>query len=145
MGQFSGLILILLLLAFFLRVDFIFYVIYVSVGIFAWGRWLMPRATKNLQSHRLYDRQAFWGEVVPVTIELTNNGRLPCLPPPTAVPSSPTSFFTPTRHTAVPILPPYSPLTTAKTKHAAPSPRPFGKYAAPCPTGPSSPLAIPYS
>jgi len=77
MGQFSGLILILLLLAFFLRVDFIFYVIYVSVGIFAWGRWLMPRAIKNLQSHRLYDRQAFWGEVVPVTIELTNNGRLP--------------------------------------------------------------------
>lgn len=77
MGNFSGLILILLLLAFFLRVDFIFYVIYVSVGIYAWGRWLMPRAIKNLQSRRLYDRQAFWGEDVPVTIELSNNGRLP--------------------------------------------------------------------
>ncbi|MBK7896888.1 MAG: DUF58 domain-containing protein [Anaerolineaceae bacterium] len=77
MGNFSALILILLALAFFLRVDFIFYVIYVSVGIYAWGRWLMPRAMKNLKSRRLYDRQAFWGEVVPVTIELSNNGRLP--------------------------------------------------------------------
>ncbi|MEZ4593349.1 MAG: hypothetical protein R3D55_19715 [Chloroflexota bacterium] len=77
MGNFSALILILLALAFFLRVDFIFYVIYVSVGIYAWGRWLMPRAMKNLKSRRVYDRQAFWGEVVPVTIELSNHGRLP--------------------------------------------------------------------
>ncbi|WP_420627535.1 DUF58 domain-containing protein [Candidatus Leptofilum sp.] len=77
MGNFSALIIILLLIAFYLRVDFIFYVIYVSVGIYAWGRWLMPRAIKNLTSRRVYDRQAFWGEVVPVTIELTNNGRLP--------------------------------------------------------------------
>ncbi|MCA9919420.1 MAG: DUF58 domain-containing protein [Anaerolineales bacterium] len=77
MGNFSALILILLLLAFFLRVDFIFYVIYVSVGIFAWVRWLMPRTMKNLKSRRVYDKQAFWGEVVPVTIELGNNGRLP--------------------------------------------------------------------
>ena len=77
MGNFSALILVLLALAFFLRVDFIFYVIYVSVGIYAWGRWLMPRAIRNLKSRRVYARQAFWGEVVPVTIELTNNGRLP--------------------------------------------------------------------
>ncbi len=77
MGNFSALILILLLLAFFLRVDFIFYVIYVSVGIYAWGRWLMPRAIKNLHSARHYASHAFWGEVVPVAIELTNNGRLP--------------------------------------------------------------------
>ncbi|WP_420643087.1 DUF58 domain-containing protein [Candidatus Leptofilum sp.] len=77
MGNFSALIIILLLIAFYLRVDFIFYVIYVSVGIYAWGRWLMPRAQKNLKSRRRYDRQAFWGEVVPVIIELTNGGRLP--------------------------------------------------------------------
>jgi uncharacterized protein (DUF58 family) len=77
MGQFSALILILILLAFFLRVDFIFYVIYVSVGIYAWGRWLMPRGIRSLKSRRRYDRQAFWGEIVPVAIELTNNGRLP--------------------------------------------------------------------
>lgn len=77
MGQFSALILILLFLAFFLRVDFIFYVIYVSVGIYAWGRWLMPRAIRNLHSSRRYAQNAFWGEVVPVMIELSNKGRLP--------------------------------------------------------------------
>ncbi len=77
MGNFSALILILLLLAFYLRVDFIFYVIYVSVGIYAWGRWLLPRTIKNLHSKRHYDSHAFWGELVPVTIQLTNKGRLP--------------------------------------------------------------------
>lgn len=77
MGNFSALILILLLLAFYLRVDFIFYVIYVSVGIYAWGRWLLPRTIKNLHSGRHYDSHAFWGEIVPVTIQLTNKGRLP--------------------------------------------------------------------
>lgn len=77
MGNFSALILILLLLAFYLRVDFIFYVIYVSVGIYAWGRWLLPRTIKNLYSRRHYDSHAFWGELVPVTIQLTNKGRLP--------------------------------------------------------------------
>jgi uncharacterized protein (DUF58 family) len=77
MGQFSALILILLVLAFYLRVDFIFYVIYVSVGIYAWGRWLLPRTINNLHSGRHYDRHAFWGEFVPVNIHLTNKGRLP--------------------------------------------------------------------
>ena len=77
MGNFSALILILLLLAFYLRVDFIFYVIYVSVGIYAWGRWLLPSTIKNLHSKRHYDSHAFWGELVPVTIQLTNKGRLP--------------------------------------------------------------------
>ena len=77
MGQFSALILILLFFAFFLQVDFIFYVIYVSVGVYAWGRWLVPHAVKNLRSSRRYAHHAFWGEVVPVSVHLTNVGRLP--------------------------------------------------------------------
>ena len=77
MGQFSVLILILLLIAFFLRVDFVFYVIYVSVGVYAWGRWLMPRTIQNLRSSRHYAHHAFWGEVVPVSVQLTNQSRLP--------------------------------------------------------------------
>ena len=77
MGQFSALILILMLMAFFLQVDFIFYVIYVSIGVYAWGRWLMPRSIQNLRSTRSYAHQAFWGEVVPVSVQLTNVGRLP--------------------------------------------------------------------
>ena len=77
MGNFSALIVILLLLAFYLQVDFIFYVIYVSVGIYAWGRWLLPRTVNHLHSKRQYDAHVFWGEVVPVSIQLSNSGRLP--------------------------------------------------------------------
>ena len=77
MGSFSGLILILLFFAFFLQVDFIFYVIYVSLGVHAWGRWLMPRAMKNLHSSREYADHAFWGEIVPIAVRLSNKGRLP--------------------------------------------------------------------
>jgi uncharacterized protein (DUF58 family) len=77
MAQFSVLILILLAIAFILRVDFIFYVIYVSVGIYAWSRWVTPRTLKNLGSSRHYADHAFWGEVIPVKVKLTNMGRLP--------------------------------------------------------------------
>jgi uncharacterized protein (DUF58 family) len=77
MGQFSALILLLLLIAFYLQVDFIFYVIYVSVGIYAWGRWMLPRTINNLYSKRSYDSHAFWGEFVTVAIHLTNKGRIP--------------------------------------------------------------------
>lgn len=77
MGSFSALILILLLVAFFLQVDFIFYVIYVSLGVYAWGRWVMPRAIKSLHSTRNYAHHAFWGEVVPIAVQLSNHGRLP--------------------------------------------------------------------
>ncbi|MCP4419187.1 MAG: DUF58 domain-containing protein [Chloroflexi bacterium] len=77
MGQFSVLILILLAIAFLLRVDFIFYVIYVSVGIYGWSRWVMPRAMKNIRSRRRFADHAFWGEMVPIRVELSNVGRLP--------------------------------------------------------------------
>ncbi|VAW31691.1 hypothetical protein MNBD_CHLOROFLEXI01-1243, partial [hydrothermal vent metagenome] len=77
MGQFTALILILLTIAFILRVDFIFYVIYVSVGIYAWSRWMTPRVLKNLHSSRHYVDHAFWGEVVTIKVELANAGRLP--------------------------------------------------------------------
>jgi uncharacterized protein (DUF58 family) len=77
MNQFSTLILLMLIVAFVLRVDFIFYVIYVCIGIYAWSRWATPRAMKNLQSGRHYNSHAFWGESVPVTIRLENRGRIP--------------------------------------------------------------------
>lgn len=77
MGQFSLLILILLAIAFLLRVDFIFYVIYVGVGIYGWSRWLLPRTLNNLRSARSYAHHAFWGELVPIEVKLQNVGRLP--------------------------------------------------------------------
>ncbi|HEX6386997.1 MAG TPA: DUF58 domain-containing protein, partial [Anaerolineae bacterium] len=77
MGQFTTLILILLFIAFLLGVDFIFYIIYVCIGVYAWSRWYTPRALKGLTAGRFFSSHAFWGETVPVTLRLVNNKRLP--------------------------------------------------------------------
>lgn len=77
MNQFSTLILVMLAVAFLLRIDFVFYIIYVCIGVYAWSRWATPRAMGNLHSGRIYNSYAFWGELVPITIRLQNKGRLP--------------------------------------------------------------------
>lgn len=77
MNQFSTLLLVLLAIAFLLRVDFVFYIIYVCIGVYGWSRWAAPHAMKNLQSERIYSSHAFWGESVPVIIRLENRGRIP--------------------------------------------------------------------
>ena len=71
-----SLIHILLAVAFLLRVDFIFYILYVLVGVFLWSRWFTPRAMRNLTAARTYRRRAFLGETVEVTLTLTNKSRL---------------------------------------------------------------------
>lgn len=75
--KFSTLIIILLVIAFALRIDFIFYVIYVSIGVYGWSRWATPHALKRLHSRRIYNQYAFWDEQVPVTIELENSSYVP--------------------------------------------------------------------
>ncbi|MCL4264315.1 MAG: DUF58 domain-containing protein [Anaerolineae bacterium] len=77
MNQFSTLILIFLAIAFLLRIDFVFYIIYVCIGVYAWSRWVVPRTAKNLHSGRTYATHSFWGESVTITIYLKNEGRLP--------------------------------------------------------------------
>ncbi|HID51446.1 MAG TPA: DUF58 domain-containing protein [Anaerolineae bacterium] len=77
MGTFSTLIIIMLVIAFLLRIDFIFYIIYISIGVYAWARWYVPRSLGRLESERIYRDHAFWGEIVPVDIRLRNPNRLP--------------------------------------------------------------------
>jgi uncharacterized protein (DUF58 family) len=77
MNDLPLLILFLILLAFLLRVDFIYYVVYVCVGIYAWSRWVSPRVLRGLEVRRLFNDHAFLGEAVGVTLELRNHGRLP--------------------------------------------------------------------
>ena len=77
MSDLSLLIVLLLVLAFLLRVDFIFYVVYVCAGIYLWSRWLSPWLLRKLQVRRSFDDHAFLGEDVSVTLELANHGRLP--------------------------------------------------------------------
>jgi hypothetical protein len=76
MGQFSALILVLLLVAFWLKIDFIFYLVYVSLGLYAWNLWRSPRMLAQIRAERAFDDHAFWGEEVPVAIHLHNESRL---------------------------------------------------------------------
>jgi uncharacterized protein (DUF58 family) len=71
------LIIFLLAIAFLLRVDFVFYIAYVCIGLYAWSIWYTPRALKRLRSSRQFSGHAFLGERVPVTLRLANDGRLP--------------------------------------------------------------------
>jgi hypothetical protein len=77
MNGFVGLLLALLMVAFLLRLDFVFYILYVCLGVYAWSRWYTPRALRQLRIGRHFARRAFWGETVPVTLVLSNENRLP--------------------------------------------------------------------
>ena len=76
MSGFVWLALLLLGLAFLLRVDFIYYVLYVAAGVYVWSLLYTPRAMGNLVASRNFRRRAFLGEVVNVSLELHNRGRL---------------------------------------------------------------------
>ena len=76
MNLFIGLILLLLGVAFLLRVDFIIYVLYVCIGLYVWGRWFVPRSLSRVEVERVYNNHAFWGETVPITIRIHNPTRL---------------------------------------------------------------------
>ncbi|MBE2200930.1 MAG: DUF58 domain-containing protein [Anaerolinea sp.] len=72
----TGLILFLIAIAFLLRIDFIFYIAYVCIGVYAWSRWYLPRAFVRLTGKRSFTSHAFWGEVVTVTLHIGNPNRL---------------------------------------------------------------------
>jgi uncharacterized protein (DUF58 family) len=76
MGELATLIIILLFVAFVLRVDFIFYIVYVCVGVYLWNRFYTPYSLRHLRAERLYTDRAFLGEPVEVTVRLYNDNRL---------------------------------------------------------------------
>ena len=71
------LIIILLAIAFLLRIDFIYYIVYVCIGIYFISRWLVPRAMRQLKISRRFDDHAFSGETVDIDLLLENISRLP--------------------------------------------------------------------
>ncbi len=50
----AGLIIVLLVIAFLLRLDFIYYIAYVCVGIYALSRWAVPRAGKTAFAEEIH-------------------------------------------------------------------------------------------
>jgi len=73
----AGLIIVLLVVAFLLRLEFIFYIAYVCIGIYALSRWAVPHALKQLRIRRQFTDHAFLGETITVHLRWHNIGRLP--------------------------------------------------------------------
>ncbi len=67
----------LLLIALLLRLDFVFYILYVVGGIWLLARWSTPRSMAALTVRRNFVDHAFLGETIPVALELSNRTRLP--------------------------------------------------------------------
>ena len=72
----AGLIIVLLVIAFLLRLDFIFYIAYVCVGIFVLSRWAIPYTLNKLRLKRNFSDHAFLGETVTVRVHWHNTARL---------------------------------------------------------------------
>jgi uncharacterized protein (DUF58 family) len=77
MNQLAYLIIFLLVVAFFLRIDFIFYIVYVCLGIYVWSVWQAPRALAQLRLSRTFAERAFLNERVAVNLTIQNQQRLP--------------------------------------------------------------------
>ena len=73
----TGLIIVLLIIAFLLRLDFIYYIVYVCIGVYALSRWAIPRALGQLRLSRDYNDHTFLGETVTIRLRWHNLGRLP--------------------------------------------------------------------
>lgn len=77
MTEVTLLIIIFIVVALLLRLDFVFYIVYVMGGIYLISRWLGPRAMRNVKVERNFADHAFLGERIPVSLRLHNHGPVP--------------------------------------------------------------------
>ncbi len=73
----AGLIIVLLVIALLLRLDFIYFILYVCVGIYALSRWAIPHALNQLRLKREFSSHAFLGESITVHLHWHNQSRIP--------------------------------------------------------------------
>jgi uncharacterized protein (DUF58 family) len=76
-GAFFPLMVVLLLIAAFMRGDFALTLIYLIVGALAVGLWWSNRALAQVESKRLFQAHAFLGESINVDLHVQNKGWLP--------------------------------------------------------------------
>lgn len=77
MAQLPIILLLLLVVAILLRMDIIFYLVYVLAGAFALARWSSARSLKRLRVARRFTDHIFTGETSTVEITITNLSLLP--------------------------------------------------------------------
>jgi uncharacterized protein (DUF58 family) len=69
----------LILLAVFLREDFILKVIYLLVGAYLVGGWWSQKAFSKIRFSRQFNERTFLNDEIPVTVDVSNQGWLPVL------------------------------------------------------------------
>src|SRR5215216_491522 len=77
LGLFLPLLVVLLLIAAFLRGDFALTLIYLVVGALAAGMWWCRRALAQVEAKRRFPTHAFLGEQVRIHLYVQNKGWLP--------------------------------------------------------------------
>ena len=77
MTKLPGIILVLVVLTAALRIEFLFYLIYLCIGVYVWGRWVTPWSLGRLRVEREFTDHAFLGEKITVTLRIKNESRLP--------------------------------------------------------------------
>jgi uncharacterized protein (DUF58 family) len=70
---------VLLAVAFFTQVDLFFYLLYTLAGIYILGRLWARCSLSAVALERKHDQRAFWGETIPVQVEVHNRSWLPVL------------------------------------------------------------------
>jgi uncharacterized protein (DUF58 family) len=75
--DFFALLLVLFLLAVFLRLDWIYYLIYVIGGIWAFSHWQTRRSLGHLRVQRRMPNRAFSGETIDAEVVIQNTSLLP--------------------------------------------------------------------
>jgi hypothetical protein len=75
--NFPVILLLLLAVAALLRVDVIFYLLYVGLALYGFSYWYTPHSLRHLRVRRVYDAHAFFGEAVQIRVEVENGQWLP--------------------------------------------------------------------
>ena len=77
MRDFWGFLLLLFVIAAFLRIDFFFYIVYLFAGLAVITHWWTRRSIRGLEFRRTYQSRAFLGEVLTARLVVRNTHWLP--------------------------------------------------------------------